>query len=121
MSRCRASSGEADPRGCRLPRVKEHGGLDDSSKRFWDTLIADWVAVGVLAFAAQGLWFGLVAALTAAAPDLASGLDQASAVLFELTKLSEGQGWPAVLGVAAGLSIGVKRALDAREAAGPAR
>jgi hypothetical protein len=101
--------------------IKEQLELDDSSKRFWDTLIADWVAVGVLAFAVQGLWFGMVAAVTAAAPDLRSGLDEASAVLFELTKLSEGQGWPAVLGVLAGLSIGVKRALDAREAAGPAR
>ena len=95
--------------------------MDDSSKRFWDTLIADWVAVGVLAFGAQGLWFGLVAALGSAAPDLRPGLDQASAVLFELTKLSEGQGWPAVLGVGAGLLIGVNRALDAREAVGAAR
>lgn len=95
--------------------------MDDSTKRFWDTLIADWVAVGVIAFGVQGLWFGLVAALAASAPDLQPGLDQASAVLFELTKLSEGQGWPAVLGVLAGLSIGVKRAMDAREAVSPGR
>lgn len=95
--------------------------MDDSSHRFWETLITDWVAVGVIAFGIQGLWFGLVAALVATAPDLRPGLDQASAVLFELTKLSEGQGWPAVLGVLAGLSIGVKRALDAREALGPGR
>jgi hypothetical protein len=101
--------------------VKERGGSDDPTERFWDTLIADWVAVGVLAFGAQGLWFGLVAALAAAAPDLKPGLDSASAVLFELTKLSEGQGWPAVLGVLAGLLVGVKRALDARSGVATAR
>jgi hypothetical protein len=101
--------------------VKESGGADDPTQRFWDTLIADWVAVGVLAFGVQGFWFGLVAALSAAAPDLRPGLDRTSAVLFELTKLSEGQGWPAVLGVLAGLSVGVKRALDARRNLGPGR
>lgn len=95
--------------------------MDDPSKRFWETLITDWVAVGVIAFGIQGLWFGLVAALEHAAPDLKPGLDQASAVLFELTKLSEGQGWPAVLGVLAGLAVGVKRAMDAGEAAGARR
>lgn len=98
-----------------------HALADDPSKRFWETLITDWVAVGVIAFGIQGLWFGLVAALGGLAPDLQPGLDRASAVLFELTKLSEGQGWPAVLGVLAGLVVGVKRALAAAETSGPRR
>lgn len=95
--------------------------MDDSSSRFWETLISDWVAVGVIAFGVQGLWFGLVALLEATAPGLQPGLDRASGVLFELTKLSEGQGWPAVLGVLAGLGIGVKRAMAAGEAEGARR
>lgn len=95
--------------------------MDESTERFFDTLIADWVAVGVLAFAAQGLWFGLAGAIVGVAPDLRPGMDRASGILFELTKLSEGQGWPAVLGVVAGLFVGVKRAVDAREATGPGR
>ena len=86
--------------------VKAEREPDDPWTRFWERLIVDWVAVTVVAFGLQGLWFGFTTLWVSQAPDMKPALTGVSAKL----------GWPWLLAVAVGLVWGVKRALDAREA-----
>ena len=78
--------------------------MDDSWSRFWDRLVVDWVAVVVGAFVLQGLWFALVAALTACQPDLQDPLATTT------TRLGLPWGLIAIVG----LTWGVIRALEAK-------
>jgi hypothetical protein len=83
---------------------KERAALDDSWGRFWERLIIDAVAVLVIGFALQGLWFAAGGALTGWRPDLTPGFQKASERFLAL--------WIAVLVI--GLGVGVKRAWAAK-------
>jgi len=78
--------------------------LDDSRSRFWEQLISDWVAVVVLAFLLQGLWFGLGAFLGGWKPAWTPGFSNASQGFLGL--------WLAL--VIVGLWVGYYRARKAR-------
>ena len=79
--------------------------MDDSWGRFWDRLVVDAVAVLVLGFVLQGLWFALGAAATGWRPDLEPALRKASERFLAL--------W--VAGMIAGMAWSVKRAWDERQ------
>ncbi len=83
--------------------------MNESWGRFWDRLIVDAVAVLVLGFVLQGLWFAGGAAAVQWRPDLDPAFRQASARFLGL--------W--VAGLVAGLLWGVKRAWGERQS-GPA-
>lgn len=85
--------------------VKKERDPDDSSSRFWERLIVDWVAVAVLGFGLQGLWFGFTNFLVSLNPDMKT----------ELVGLSAKLGWPWMIAVVAGLAWGVWRAWGVRE------
>lgn len=78
--------------------------MDESAGRFWNRLIVDAVAVLVLGFVLQGLWFALGAAVTGWRPDLEVPFRKASERFLAL--------W--VAGMIAGTAWGVKRAWDER-------
>ncbi|MFN8179136.1 MAG: hypothetical protein U0167_14495 [bacterium] len=78
--------------------------MDDSWGKFWERLIIDAVAVLVVGFALQGLWFAAGAAVTGWRPDLTAGFQKASERFLAV--------WIAVLVV--GLFAGVKRAWTAK-------
>lgn len=82
--------------------------MEDRQGRFWERLIVDAVAVLVLGFALQGLWFAAGAALTDWRPDLEPAFRKASGRFLAL--------WIAAVGV--GLAWGVRRAWSARETGG---
>lgn len=90
----------------RLPLgvVKEGTHLDDSWGRFWERLIIDAVAVLVVGFVFQGLWFAAGHAVTGWRPDLEPAFRKASERFLAL--------W--ILGMLVGLGLGVKRAWVAR-------
>ncbi len=85
--------------------------MDESWGRFWDRLIVDAVAVLVLGFVLQGLWFAAGAAATAWRPDLDPGFRTASSRFLGI--------W--VAGLVAGLLWGVKRAWDEKRGGAGAR
>jgi hypothetical protein len=58
--------------------VKTECFVDDSRNGAWDRLIVRWVGVTLAAFVVQGLWFGIVAALSAYKPEWEQGLSGAS-------------------------------------------
>jgi hypothetical protein len=78
--------------------------VNDSWSRFWERLLVDWVAVAILGFTLQGVWFGAISFLMKQQPAWEAGLTGASAKL--------GIVW--LLAIATGLAWGVKRAWDAR-------
>ena len=83
--------------------------MADSWGRFWERLVVDAVAVVVLAFVIQGLWFGLSDLLVRWNVGEKGALEAASAKL--------GFAW--LTGIVVGLGWSLKRALDART--GPRR
>ena len=80
--------------------------MSDSWGRFWDRLVVDGVAVFVVGFVLQGLWFAGGSALTHWHPDLEPTLRNVSERFLAL--------WVAGTGIA--LLWAVKRAWSAREA-----
>jgi hypothetical protein len=86
--------------------------MDESWSRFWDRLIGDWVAILVLAFGIQGLWFGLVRVVAGPGTDAGGLLGRVSELFFVPFR----EGLPSAGGaaVALGLLWAVKRAFDAR-------
>ncbi len=78
--------------------------MADSSARFWDRLIVDGVAVLVIAFVFQGLWFAGGNAVTEWRPDLEPAVRKVSERFLAL--------W--VLGILLGLAWSVKRASAAK-------
>ena len=78
--------------------------MDDPWGRFWERLVVDWVAVAVLGFGLQGLWFGLTSFLDGLSPELEPTLVKVSARL----------GVPWLVAVLLGFAWGVKRAWEAR-------
>ena len=78
---------------------------EETGGRFWDRLVVDAVAVLVLGFVAQGIWFGLTAAVTGWRPDLEPALRKASERFLAL--------W--VVGMVAGVAWGVKKAWDEQQ------
>jgi hypothetical protein len=94
-------------------RIKEDPGVDESWSRFWDHLIGNFVAILVLAFGIQGLWFGLVRVVAGPGTDAGGLLGRVSELFFVPF---HGGGWPSAGGAAVilGLLWAVKRAIDAR-------
>ena len=84
---------------------------DDPWGRFWERLVVDWVAVAVLGFCLQGLWFGFASFWAAQNPNMKPVLGSFSAKL----------GWPWIGAIVLGLGWGAKRAWDARKDAGRRR
>ena len=74
--------------------------MSESWNVFWERLIVDSVAVLVMAFLAQGIWFLVVELLTRANPGLEASLIRASARM----------GVPWALGVFGGLGWAAWRA-----------
>ena len=79
--------------------------MPDSWNVFWERLIIDSVAVLIMAFLAQGIWFLGVDLLTRANPGLEASLIRTSARM----------GVPWVLGIAGGMGWAVWRAWRIRE------
>lgn len=80
--------------------------MDDSWGKFWERLIVDAVAVLVLGFVLQGLWFAAGTAITDWRPELASGFRKVSGQFLAL--------W--IAATLAGLVVAVKRAWSAKQA-----
>ncbi len=78
---------------------------EDSSSRFWERLIVDWVAVAVVGFGLQGLWFGFTSLWVSQNPEMKTSLVGFSAKL----------GWPWLAAVLVGFGWGLKRAWDAKQ------
>lgn len=78
---------------------------EDPWARFWERLIVDWVAVAVIGFGLQGLWFGFTSLWVSASPDMKPVLVGASGKL----------GWPWLGALLVGFGWGVKRAFQARQ------
>jgi hypothetical protein len=87
------------------PSVRKEREADDPWGRFWERLVVDWVAVAVLGFGLQGLWFGFASFWAAQSPNMKPVLRTVSANL----------GWLWVAGIVGGLLWGAKRAWDARQ------
>jgi hypothetical protein len=80
--------------------------VGDSWGRFWERLIVDAVAVLVLGFVLQGLWFAAGAAATHWRPDLEPALRKASGRFLAV--------W--IVGQALGLAWSFMRAWSAKHA-----
>lgn len=80
--------------------------MDDSWGRFWERLIVDAVSVLVVAFVLQGVWFAVGTVVSDWRPELEPGFRRISGGFLAL--------W--IVGVAAGLLGGVKRAWSAKRA-----
>ncbi len=79
--------------------------MADSWDGFWERLVVDALAVAVLAFAVQGLWFGLADLL------VRWNVGEKSALVAASERL--GTVWLA--GIAVGLVLSARRALAARK------
>lgn len=79
--------------------------MEDRQGRFWERLVVDGVAVLVLGFVLQGLWFAATAAVTDWRPDLEPAFRRASGRFLLL--------WIVAMGL--GLLWAGLRARDSRE------